>query len=51
MTFPEIAVLLDDGKPQAGPIQEMSDQEYARYWSSMTPKERLEKVAERKRYS
>lgn len=49
MTFPEIAVLVED--PQAKMIDptEMSLEEYVEYWSSMTPKERLLKVAEGKR--
>lgn len=50
MTLPEIAILLDDGKGESAIAPgEMSDEEYARYWSSMTPKERLLKAAEGKR--
>lgn len=49
MTLPEIAVLLDDGKQSTFDPMEMSDEQYAKYWSSMTPKQRLEKVAENKR--
>lgn len=50
MTFPEIAVLLrNENKSQSIDPAEISDAEYAQYWSSMTPKERLIKVAERKK--
>ena len=51
MTLPEIAVILEEKSKQlpAALTGEMSDEEYARYWSSLTPTQRLEKVAESKR--
>jgi hypothetical protein len=49
MTFCEIAILVEDEKSRSIDPSGMSDAEYARYWSSMTPKERLLKVAEGKR--
>lgn len=49
MTLPELAVLLCDDKPQSGPIEDAELEAYCKYWSSLTPKERLEKVAERKK--
>lgn len=48
MTYPEIAVMIEDDKKSFDPT-DMSDEEYAKYWSSLTPKERLLKVAESKK--
>lgn len=49
MTLPEIAVLIENTKKRSIDPTEMSDAEYAKYWASLTPKQRLLKVAEGKK--
>ena len=51
MTLPEIAVILEEKSKQLPAVLsgEMSDEEYARYWSGLTPLQRIKKVAESKR--
>ena len=49
MTLPEIGVLIENNKKRSIDPTEMSDEEYAKYWSSLTPKQRLLKVAEGKK--